>query len=149
MLLLHMKNEWLKRRIQPISTRRHVHKRGDTSQVIVFDFMKTVISIGTVHATRRNVHGLTTFFFHFFTALHLCFILRTGALTAIRSMAFSLAVLPFCLQRTIPSEQVLCRLTTPARTSLPLLHHQEWMEHRIWECWLHRSSQRREASAAP
>ena len=42
----------------------------------------------------RNVHGLTAFFFHFRTALHLRFVLLKGVSVTIRNMAFSLAVLP-------------------------------------------------------
>ena len=41
-------------------------------------------------------------------------------------------------------EQALGRLTTPARTSPPLLRHRKWMKDKRWECWLHRCSHRRE-----
>ena len=42
----------------------------------------------------KNSHGLTAFLFLLLTALHPFFILRMGVFTAIRNMAFGLAVLP-------------------------------------------------------
>ena len=142
-------------------TRKHFLTCGSSganaSQLVSFCCLtKNSHTTGTFHVS--HVHGLTAFLFHFLTALHLCSIFGTGEQTAIRNMAFSLAVLPNrapfqVMSPTIPSRLAVRRLRLCWFDSQlwrgHRYFHRKWMKDKIWECWLHRCSHRREEIAAP
>ena len=142
-----------------MSTRQHFFACGSSgahaSQLALFCVISQNGHLHR-HSSRltRNVHG------YLLTALHLCFIFRTGVFTAIRNMAFSLGVLPNRTPSQVMSPTIQSRLAVRSfRLLLPSrrasvgatynsgedilhLHRRKWMKDSIWECWLHRCTHR-------